>query len=58
MFKPRQTVTVIDPLSPYMGKSGVVVSTATTVEYQAVSVRLDGNGSSTWFFDKQLTLKS
>ena len=54
MFKPRQTVTVIDPLSPYKGKKGVVVSTATTSEYQAVSVRLEGDGSSTWFFDKQL----
>ena len=54
MFKPRQKVTVIDPLSPYKGKSGVVVSTATTAEYQAVSVRLEGDASATWFFAKQL----
>ena len=58
MFKPKQKVSVIDQTSPYFGKSGEVIATSTTSEYQAVSVRLDGNGSSTWFFDKQLTLKS
>lgn len=56
MFKPRQTVTVIDPLSPYKGRKGAVVSIATTKEYQAVSVRFAPGDCAVWFFSKHVEL--
>jgi hypothetical protein len=63
-MKPGNKVQVTDPKSPYAGASGKVVSTATTSQVAAVSVRFnpsEGGGvrrdeHAIWFFRHQLTL--
>lgn len=54
MFKPGQSVSVSDPTSPYFGKIGTIVSTATNPEYMAVSVRFVAGEATVWLFSTQL----
>ena len=54
-FKIKDKVTVADPNSPHAGEVGIVISTATTVEKSAVSVKFKPDQQSVWFYSRQLT---
>jgi hypothetical protein len=51
-FLPKQKVIVIDANSKYANMLGVVISTATTAEMAAVSVKF--NDKTYWFYSSQL----
>lgn len=53
-LKTAQKVVVIDAKSSYLGRRGNVVSTATTKEMAAVSVRFIEGESAHWFLRDQI----
>lgn len=55
-LKPGNVVRVTNPASPHHGSQGVIVSIATTKEYQAVSVRFAPGDCAVWFFSKHVEL--
>jgi len=55
-LKAKQTVKIVDAGAPHFGELGEVVCTATTTEFNAVSVRIKDVPSAVWYYKDQLKL--
>ena len=56
-MKVKQKVKVIDILSPSLGRTGTIVSTATTAEVALASVKFGPKELAKWFHIHQLDLE-